>query len=54
MDVYNNHADPSSAMLDRILDINKEISRKRKEFGFEAYDVSYGSSTSIVDEEGDL
>jgi len=51
LDVYNNKADPSNAMLDRILDINKEISRKRKEYGFEAYDVSYGSEHSILDEE---
>lgn len=44
LDVYNNHADPSSAMLDRILDINKEISRKRVEFEMEAYDISYAGS----------
>lgn len=44
LDVNNNHTDPSSAMLDRILDINKEISRKRGEFNMEAYDVSYAGS----------
>lgn len=43
-DVYNNKTDPSEAMLDRILDMNKEISRKRKEFKMEAYDVSYQGS----------
>lgn len=30
-----------NAMLDRIYDINREISRKRQEFGMDAYDVSY-------------
>lgn len=44
MDVYNNNTDPSNAMLDRILDINKEISRKRGEFDMEAYEVSYAGS----------
>ena len=28
-------------MLDRIYDINREISRKREEFGMDAYKVSY-------------
>jgi ABC-type glycerol-3-phosphate transport system substrate-binding protein len=44
MNVNNNKVDPSSAMLDRILDMNKEISRKRGEFNMEAYDVSYEGS----------
>ncbi|MDD4772200.1 MAG: extracellular solute-binding protein [Eubacteriales bacterium] len=44
MDVYNNNTDPSSAMLDRILDMNKEISRKRGEFDMKAYDVTYAGS----------
>ena len=41
MDVYNRGADASNAMLDRIYDINREISRKRQEFGMDAYDISY-------------
>ena len=41
MDVYNSGADASNAMLDRIYDINREISRKRQEFGMDAYDISY-------------
>lgn len=39
---YNAGVDPAEAMLDQILDINKEISRKRKEFGLDAYDINYG------------
>lgn len=31
-------------MLDRIYDINREISRKRQEFGMDAYDVSYSGT----------
>ena len=41
MDVYNQGADASTAMLDRIYDINREISRKRQEFGMDSYDISY-------------
>lgn len=43
LDAYNNGVDPSEAMLDVVLDMNKEISRKRVEFGLDAYDVSYGN-----------
>ncbi len=39
--VYNNGANPIDAMKDRVLDINKEISRKRKEFGLEYFEISY-------------
>lgn len=37
-DVYNNKTEPSEAMLNRILDMNKEISRKRAEFKMETYE----------------
>ena len=43
LNAYNNGMDPSEAMLDEIIDINKEISRKREEFGLDAYEVSYGN-----------
>ncbi|MBQ7161358.1 MAG: hypothetical protein IJR90_06600 [Clostridia bacterium] len=43
LNAYNNGMEPSSALLDEIIDINKEISRKRGEFGLEAYEVSYGN-----------
>ena len=47
MDVYNNAADPVESMLDNITEINKEISRKRKEFNLAYYEISY--STSFVE-----
>lgn len=40
MAVYNDHADAVESMLNRIIDINKEISRKRKEFGMEYIEIS--------------
>ena len=40
-DVYNSGTDASTAMLDRILDINKELTRKRKEFDMDVYEISY-------------
>ena len=43
LNAYNLGMDPAEAMLDEILDMNKEISRKREEFGLEAYEVSYGN-----------
>ena len=42
--VNNSKVDSSEAMLDRILDINKEISRKRREFKMDAYEISYQGS----------
>lgn len=42
--VYNDNADPIEAMLSRIIDINKELSRKRKEFDMEYLEISYSSS----------
>lgn len=47
LNVYNSNADPVESMLDNITEINKEISRKRKEFNLEYYDISY--STSFVE-----
>lgn len=47
MDAYNNNADPVESMLDNITEINKELSRKRKEFGLDYYEISY--STSFVE-----
>ncbi len=44
LEVNNSKTDPSESMLDRILDMNKEISRKRKEFNMKAYDVTYQGS----------
>lgn len=44
MSVYNEGTNAVSAMLDRILDINKEISRKRREFKMDYLEISYGGS----------
>ncbi len=49
MDVYNDGVNASDAMLDYIVSINKEISRKREEFGFEAYDIGELSTNQFVE-----
>ena len=51
MDVYNKGANASDAMLDYVMNINKEISRKRKEFGFEYIDISKLSINDYVEQE---
>ena len=51
MDVYNEGANASDAMLDYVMNINKEISRKRKEFGFEYIDISKLSINDYVEQE---
>ena len=48
-EAYNNGTDPSEAMLDQIIDINKEISRKRKEFGLDYHEISYGFTVDEPD-----
>jgi maltose-binding protein MalE len=53
MDAYNDNADPVEAMLDNITEINKEISRKRKEFGLEYYEISY-STSFVEDADGEI
>ena len=47
----NTGVDPAEAMLDQILDINKEITRKRIEFGLDANEIAYGFT---VDENGNV
>lgn len=43
--VYNDNTDPIEAILTtRIMEINKELTRKRKEFGMEYIDISYSSN----------
>ncbi len=51
MDVYNEGANASDAMLDYVMSINKEISRKRKEFGFEYIDISKLSINDYVEQD---
>lgn len=42
--VYNDNVDPIEAMLNRIIEINKEITRKRMEFNMEYIPISYNSN----------
>jgi len=42
MSVYSNSSDASEELLDRIIYINKEISRKRDDFKMDYYDVATG------------
>ena len=44
LDVYNNNADPVDALLEYVVDINSELTRKRKEFGLATIEVSYSVS----------
>ncbi|MCI8332039.1 MAG: extracellular solute-binding protein [Clostridiales bacterium] len=44
MEVYNNNASPVTSMLNRITDMNKEISRKREEFDLDFYEISHASN----------
>ncbi|MCI8589177.1 MAG: extracellular solute-binding protein [Clostridiales bacterium] len=44
MEAYNDNASPVTSMLNRITDINKEISRKREEFDLDFYEISYASN----------
>lgn len=46
LDVYNNNADPVEALLEYVVAINSEISRKREEFGLATMDTSYSGSDS--------
>ncbi len=42
LDTYNNGTNAADAMLEQITYINKEISRKRKEFGLDYLEITYG------------
>lgn len=42
LDAVNNGTNPADAMLSETTYINKEISRKRKEFGLDYYEITYG------------
>ena len=44
MEVYNNNTSPVTSMLNRITDMNKEISRKREEFDLDFYEISHASN----------
>ena len=49
MDVYNNGANATEAMLDYVTEINKEITRKRKEFGFDYLEITYSNSADFIE-----
>ena len=49
MDVYNNGANATEAMLDYVTEINKEITRKRKEFGFDYIEITYENSADYIE-----
>ena len=51
MDVYNKGANATEAMLDYVTEINKEITRKRKEFGFEYIEITYANSAEFIEAE---
>ena len=51
MDVYNNGANATEAMLDYVTEINKEITRKRKEFGFDYIEITYSNSSDFIESE---
>ena len=51
MDVYNNGENATEAMLDYVTEINKEITRKRKEFGFPYLEISYSNSADYIESE---
>ncbi len=42
LDAYNNGANPVDAMLDQIIHMNNELTRKRGEFGLDTYEDVYG------------
>lgn len=48
LSVYNDNADPTDSILSYIVEINKEITRKRQEFDMTYYEISY--STSFIEE----
>ncbi len=52
LDAYNNQADPVEGLLDYIDDINKEITRKRNEFGLETLELGQTIEEKITEIKG--
>jgi hypothetical protein len=50
LDVYNNNADAATSLLSHVNTINKEINRKRTEFGLELLDVGTTLAEKRVDQ----
>ncbi|MBE6541396.1 MAG: extracellular solute-binding protein [Ruminococcaceae bacterium] len=51
---YNEHKDPTEELLGAINDINKEISRKRKEFDLETLELGQTLASKRLDQAADL
>ncbi len=49
MDVYNDGENATEAMLNYVTEINKEITRKRKEFDFEYIEITYSNSADFIE-----
>ena len=49
LDVYNDGANSTEAMLEYVTEINKEITRKRKEFDFEYLEINYQNSSEYIE-----
>ncbi len=49
LDVYNEGAEAVESLLDIVTDINKEITRKRKEFDFEYIEFDYSTSSQYIE-----
>jgi hypothetical protein len=50
LDVYNNNADAATSLLSHVNTINKEINRKRTEFGLEILDIGITLAEKRVDQ----
>ncbi len=50
MDVYNDNMDPVEALLEYVVAINSEITRKREEFGLATMDTSYSGDDTAEGE----
>ena len=49
LDAYNLGVNPADAMLGQVTYINKEISRKRKEFGLKYKEITYGADEEAIE-----
>ncbi len=48
--VYNNNDAPVDSLLSYVTEINKELTRKRKEFGLSYYEISYSAGSAETEE----
>ena len=50
--VYNDNADAADSLQSYVIEINKELTRKRQEFGMAYFDISYTGSDETPDTTG--